>query len=432
MICMTIYDFSCSFYFRENYDKLVMIEYEKKQKQITQKEINEATGIATSSYRRAQLKNFAGYDDMVDKISSYLDIKTKTSQLTIDELDNNFSRFYTCICFAQESEAEFYYNKIIEKLPEYENSILLIVYYLAQLIYYITGNNYSSTLHRQKQDEAIDFLQGFVDKMSSEHRFLYYNYMCIKSAVNKNRENVIHYARLTAYLSINYQELEPTVNYHISFSYSLVGDFINALIYANKALPKLEEQLNYERAIFCRTNIAALYKKLGNIDEAKRLLRKNLIYITFSNLEKLKRSTELNYADCLLMEYNYNDALEHYDIILEKLLKKPDYESIMRTYCLYKLNKLDEANEYSKELVLLNREDKYPFEYLSLILFFRSYFNKEDNLDEAYRIAEKEMPGYSLRGSYIQQVAKTIYENVQGKKQTSKNVADSDLAGYIL
>lgn len=428
---MTIYDFSCAFYFRDNYDKLVMIDFLKKKTQVTQKEINEATKIATSSFRRAQQKDFVGYDDMVDKIASHLNIRTRVDQSIIDELDDNFSRFYTCVCFSQSEEAKKYYEIISEKRPEYENTILMIVYYLAQLIYNITDINYSRLMHREKQDEAIEFLQDFVDKMSSEHRFLYYDYMCAKSAINKNRDNVIHYARLTSYLAVNYHELEPTANYHISFSYSMVGDFINALIYANKALPKLEEQLNYERAVFCRSNIAALYKKLGNIDEAKRLLKKNLVYITFSKLEKLMRATELNYADCLLMEYNYEDALKHYDIILDTILKKPDYESIMRTYCLYKSNRIDEANEYTVELQLLNREEKYSFEYLSLILFFRSYFNKEDNLDVAYHIAEQEMPGYSLRGSYIQQVAKSLYESGQSKRH-NKVIADTDLAGYIL
>lgn len=431
MICMTIYDFSCAFYFKENFDKLVMIEYLKKKDQITQKEINESTKIATSNYRRAQIKGFIGYEEMVDKMASYLKIQTKIEQSIIDELDENFSRFYTSVCFSQTDEVKKYFDLIVEKRPLYENSILMIVYYLAQLIFYITDINYTRQMHREKQDEAIAFLQNFVDKMSSEHRFLYYDFMSTKSAIEKDHDNVVHYARLTAYLSVNYPELEPTANYHISFSYSLVGDFINALIYANKALPKLEEQLNYVRAVFCRVNIAALYKKLGNIDEAKRLLKKNLVYISYSKLDKLLRATELNYADCLLMEYNYKGALEHYNIILDTILKKPDYESIMKTYCMYMLKKVDEANEYTIYLEGLHKENKYSYEYLSIIQFFRSYFNKEDNLEIAYKLAEEQMPGYKLRGSYIQEVAKNLYEGNTAKKQ-NRLPLDSNLVDYIL
>ncbi|MGD9910581.1 MAG: tetratricopeptide repeat protein [Candidatus Izemoplasmatales bacterium] len=428
---MTIYDFSCAFYFKENFDKLVMIEYLKKKDQVTQKEINESAKIATSNYRRAQLKGFIGYEEMVDKMANYLNIQTKIDPSTIEELDQNFSRFYTSVCFSQSDEVKKHFDSINEKKALYENSILMIEFYLAQLIFYITDINYSRQMHREKQNEAIAFLSNFVDKMSSEHRFLYYDFMCTKSAIEKDRENVVHYARLTSYLAVNYPELEPTANYHISFSYSLISDFINALIYANKALPKLEEQLNYVRAVFCRVNIAALYKKLGNIDEAKRLLRKNLVYISYSKLDKLLRATELNYADCLLMEENYSEALEHYNIILDGVLKKPDYESIMKTYCLYKLNRIDEANNYTVELELLHKDKKYNYEYLSLIQFFRSYFNKEDNLDKAYRTAEEQMPGYALRGSYIQELAKSLFEGTNNKKQT-KLPSDSQPADYIL
>lgn len=428
---MTIYDFSCAFYFKENFDKLVMIEYLKKKNQVTQKEINESTKIATSNYRRAQLKGFIGYEEMVDKMASYLNIQTKIDSSIIEELDHNFSRFYTSVCFSQTDEIKKHFDSINEKRPLYENSILMIVFYLTQFIYYITDINYSRQMHREKQDEAIEFLSDFVDKMSSEHRFLFYDYMCTKAAIQKDKESVIHYARLTAYLAVNYPELEPTANYHISFSYSLVGDFINALIYANKALPKLEEQLNYVRAVFCRVNIAALYKKLGNIDESKRLLKKNLVYISYSKLDKLLRATELNYADCLLIEQNYAEALEHYNIILDGVLKHPDYESIMKTYCLYKLNRIDEANNYTIELEMLHKERNYNFEYLSLIQFFRSFFNKEDNIEQAYRTAEEQMPGYSLRGSYIQEIAKSLYEGT-GTKKLTRLPLDSNPTDYIL
>lgn len=428
---MTIYDFTSDFYFRDNYDKIVMIDYVKKIDQVTQKEINDAMSIPVSNYRRAQQKGFLGYGQMLDKIASYLKIKTNFQASEIEELDHNFSRFYTCICFSQEEDANHYYQKIIEKRPQYENSILMITVYLAQLVHYLTDINYTRNLNIQKQEEAIEYLRSFVDKMSNEHRFLFYEYMSTYSAIKKDVDNVVHYARLTSYLGVNYPDLEPTANYHISFSYSLVSDFINALIYANKALPKLEEQLNYNKAVLARVNIAALYKKLGNIDEAKRLLKKNLVHMSFNSIHKLKRATELNYADCLLMEHNYKGALEHYNIILTEILMKPDYESIMRTYCMYQLNKIDDANAYTVELQMLEKEKKYPMEYLSLILFFRSYFNKEDNLDQAYKAAEELMGPYKFRGQYIQEVAKSLYLG-NASKRGNKNMPDSNLAEYVL
>jgi tetratricopeptide (TPR) repeat protein len=297
-----------------------MIEYQKKCQQITQKEINEATGIPVSNYRRAQTKGFIGYGKMVEKIAEYLHIQTKIDPEVIEELDRNFSRFYTCVSFSRVEEAKLAFVSIEKNREKYENSILMIVFYLAQLIYYITDINYTRNINMKKQEEAVDFLQNFVNKMSNEHRFLYYEYMATHSAMKKDPENVVHYCRLTSYLAVNFVNLEPTANYHISFSYSLIGDFINALIYANKALPKLEEELNYDKAFLCRVNIATLYKKLGNIDEAKRLLKKNLVYVSFNNNNKLKRATLLNYADCLMMENNYKDVIANYTIITKDIL----------------------------------------------------------------------------------------------------------------
>lgn len=408
---MTIYDFSSAFYFKNSFDQLVMIDYYKKEKQVTQKLINQATKIATSNYRRAQTKGFIGYEDMVAKIASYLGIQTNIDPKVIKELDQEFSLFYTSVCFSQVEDMKNHFAVIEGNKELYKDSILMVVYYLTQLIYYIVDINYSRKISIEKQDEAIRFLEEFVDQMSSEHRFLFYEFMCTKSAIENNREMVVHYTRLTSYLADNYPELEPTANYHISFSYYMIGDFINALIYANKALPKLEEQLNYERAVFCRANIALYYKKLGNIDEAKKMLKINLVYIGYSNLTKLKHATELNYADCLLIEKNYSDALTHYNVVLDKILKEPDYESVMKVYCLYQLNEKVEADEYIDSLEKAYKEKEFSINFLSLIRFFKAYFNKENNVNQTYQDALTYMPKYETYGSYIQGVAKSLYQD---------------------
>jgi len=407
---MTIYDFSSAFYFKNSFDQLVMIDYYKKEKQVTQKLINQATKIATSNYRRAQTKGFIGYEDMVAKIASYLGIQTNIDPKVIKELDQEFSLFYTSVCFSQMEDMKNHFEIIESKKDLYKDSILMVVYYLVQLIYYVVDINYSRQINIEKQDEAIRFLNEFVDQMSSEHRFLFYEFMCTKSAIENNREMVVHYTRLTSYLADNYPELEPTANYHISFSYYMIGDYINALIYANKALPKLEEQLNYERAVFCRANIALYYKKLGNIDEAKKMLKINLVYIGYSNLTKLKHATELNYADCLLIEKNYSDALIHYEKVLSIVNQPADYVSIMKVYCLYQLNSNPEANEYVSLLEKEYKNNGYPIQFMSLIRFFKSYFNKESNLDQVYEEAFSYMPRYETYGAYIQGVAKSLYQ----------------------
>jgi len=95
------------------------------------------------------------------------------------------------------------------------------------------------------------------------------------------------------------------------------------------------------------------------------------------------------------------------------------------------LNEIDEANDFVTRLVLLEREKQYHIEYLSLILYFRSYFNKEDNLEAMYKNAEEYMPEYKLRGSYIQDVARSMHDGTFNKKQ-NKYITDPNLAEYIL
>lgn len=417
---MTIYEFSCDFYFQQHYDVLVMVEYLKKVRQITQKDINEAAAIPKSNFRRAQMKEFDGYEDIIQKMADHLGIPTNIDRSVIAELDELFSRFYTSICFSVFKDAEIHYRSIQNHFAEYENSILLVPYYLAQLIYHVSEVNYTNKVNHEKINEAIRFLKHFVDKMSNEHRFLYYEYMAAYAGIMKDQEKVVHFARLTVYLAANYAELEPTANYHVSFSYSLVGDFINALIYANKALPKLEDQLNYTKAVFCRMNIATLYKKLGNIDEAKRMLKKNLVYLNFNELPRLDRVTYLNYADCCLIEKNYAEAIKYYNKIINTISKRHDYESIMLVYGYYMMNQTETANAVVFELQEQNRQEKFSAEYLSLIEFFHAYFNQApfEEIEAKYRKAEALMPGYRFRGNYIQDQATALFNQMTNRKSS--------------
>jgi tetratricopeptide (TPR) repeat protein len=415
---MTIFDFSCAYYFRDHYDIIVMIEYLKKINNLTQKEINEKADIPKSNFRRAQLKGFLGAGDMLEKMAAYLNIQTEIDPAIIAEFDDTFSQFYTSVCFSKINDFKKYYVSSTEKLSNYKNSILMIQYYLMQLIYFVSEVNYTNIINYEKLDEAIDFLQHFVDKMSNEHRFLYYEYMSCYYGFKKDPEKVVHFARLTVYLSANYPDFEPTANYHISFAYSMISDFINALIYANKALPKLEEQLNYNKAVYCRMIIATIYKKLGNIDEAKALLRKNLVYMTFTEVQRNTQVTYLNYADCLLIEKNYAEALKYYTLIERDFLKQPEYEAIMVAYCMYQLKQTETANAYIAGLEQLHADEKFSAAYLSLIQFFRAYFNRVaiPEIEAAFKTAEGYMDAYKFRAQYMQDLARDMIEELRNHR----------------
>ncbi len=418
---MTIYDFSCANYFKDYYDIIVMVEYLKKKQGLTQKEINEETDIPKSNFRRAQQKGFSGYGKMLGKMAEYLHIQTNIDPSVIAEFDENFSLFYTSVCFSKVNDFKKYYIASTEKLPLYQNSILMIQYYLQQFIYYISEVNYTNVINYEKIEEAIEFLKYFVDKMSPDHRFLYYEYMTCYYGFKKDPEKIVHYTRLTIYMGANYVELEPVAHYHVSFAYSMIGDFINGLIYANKALPKLEEQLNYNKAVYCRMNIAAFYKKLGNIDEAKKLLKKNLVYMTFTDVFRNTRATYLNYADCLLIEKSYQEALKYYTVIENEINKKRDYESVMIAYCLYRLNLTKRADEYVSELHELNQVNRFAIEYMTLVDFFSACFKKMPiaETEALFHKAEQHMQAYKYRGMYIQDIARDMMDDLLNRR-TSK------------
>ena len=425
---MTIYDFKSDFYFKDNYALSVMVEYYKKKNQITQKEINENTNIPKSNYRRAQQKNFVGYDKMLQKMASYLGIPVNVDPAIISDLDDQFSHFYTCIVFSKFYEGKSFFDNIVANFSHYDKTILMIPYYLAQFIFYLSEVNYTNKINYTKINESVDILQSFLEKMTEEHRFLFYEYMTNYSGIIKNRDNVIHYGRLTSYLAPNFPDLEPNANYHISFSFFMVSDFIDALIYANKALPKLEEQLNYNKAVFCRMNIAALYKKLGHFDEAKRLLKKNLIYLNFNDIPRLDQITYLNYADCMLMDERFDEALKYYLKIENEITKRQNYESIMIVYCMYKLSQEDNAKNYVENLVRLHSLGKYPYEYLTLIQFFQAYFEKASNAEvmKKFRIAQEYIPTYQFRGQYIIEIAQGIVDSIQNTKTNKHSNKEND------
>ncbi|MFA5006274.1 MAG: tetratricopeptide repeat protein [Candidatus Izemoplasmatales bacterium] len=427
---MTLYDFSCNYYFKDRFDAIVLIDHYKATKGITQKEINEKADIPKSNFRRAQQKGFSGYEDMLQKMVDFFGIKSPVEPETVVAFDDHFSQFYTCICFSKFDHAIPYYEKLMAIFDQNRASILMIPAYLAQLIYYVSEVNYTNKINHAKIEEAVNVLKDFVDKMSNEHRFLYYEYMTAYAGIKKDPEKVVHYARLTIYMSANYPDFEPTSNYHVSFAYSMVGDYINGLIYANKALPKLEEQLNYNKAIFCRMNIATYYKKLGNVDEALRILKKNLIYLRFNDIQRLNRVTYISYADCMLQNGNHKEALDYYLKIENECTKKPEYESLMATYCMYRLGQFERASKYIDNLLEARRMQVYPDEYLSLVLFFRAFYEHAsiEEIDNAYKNAEKYMPDYRFRGYFIQDVAKELHDELITKKATKpvKQVSSED------
>ena len=428
MINMTIYDFTSDFYFKDNYALIVMVEYYKKKNQITQKEINDNMNIPKSNYRRAQQKNFVGYDKMLQKMGIYLGIPVNINLEIIRNLNEQFSLFYTCIVFSKFEESKSYFDNIVANFSHYDKTILLIPYYLAQFIYYLSEVNYTNKINYEKITESVEILESFLEKMSEEHRFLFYEYMTNYYGILKDREKVVHYGRLTAYMAPNFPDFEPTANYHLSFSFSLVSDFIDALIYANKALPKLEEQLNYNKAVFCRMNIAALYKKLGHFDEAKRLLKKNLIYLNFNDIPRLDQITYLNYADCMLMDQRYSDALKYYLKIQNEITKRQNYESIMIVYCMYKSGQSKVAKEYIDNLIKLNSQGKFPIDYLTLIQFFESYFEKGSTNEvlKKYKVALEYIPNYRFRGQYIIDLAQEIVDGLSASKSNKAGSKEND------
>jgi len=351
---MILFDFKIQKYLENNKHLLAINNYYRKTLGLSKKQLQKETGIPHATYRRAELNDFIDHPDMLIKIAEYFELPTTVDESLINELNDNFNLLYTYYYLDNQEKLELYFNKIEEKKEHYEKTVFITVYHFAILVYYVGSKK---RVEVDQIYESLQFLENFRSDLLDVFVFLLDDYYYCYYSLIHDEDNSIRYAH-KVYVEVGkYPKLLPLILFQMSLNYYFINDYANCIFYSLESLPRLVNDLNYNRALSANLNMAICFERLDNTVKSKELLNKISLYLMTNENPRLKYLTELTMANCLVSEKKYEEAVP----IFEKLqyfngIKWENY--LMRLYCYYKLKDLEAYQKLEEELIEFDRSRK--------------------------------------------------------------------------
>lgn len=402
------YDFNIQRYYANNEYLIAMLNYMRKSLKISKKQIQKDNHISHATFRRAEVTDFVGHNEILNTLAKYFNIDVNYDTKIIAEVNDNFNCFYTALYFGQLDKLELYYHKIEAKKALYSNSILFSVYHFARLIYYI-----SSPLRVETETilDSLEVLRYFQEDLLEEFSFLLEEYTYCYYSLIHDEKQALSLAKKVYLEGHKYPRLLPLVLYQMSVNYYFINDYANSIFYSLEALPLLESDLNYTRAIFCHSNNSICFERLNNTVKSKEILEKIFLYLTINENKRLEFLARLTLANCYVTEENYLEAVE----LFKELESQNDVKgesSLMILFCYYKSGNIESFNLLKNELELSLNEDKFYKGYFDLVLFMDAIMKKDKKqISQRFSIAEKSFPYYS-----DSKIVELIYKEAKNKK----------------
>lgn len=392
MMKNVFFDFNIQKYFEGNKYLIAAVNYSRKSKQLSKKQMQKDNLISHATFRRAELTNFVGHSDLLHTLAKYFRIPIEFDINMINELNDNFNRLYTSLYYNELEKMEYYYQLIEAKRSLYENTVLNSVFHFARLIYYV------SSPKRVEIDvilESIEILKLYRDDLLEIFDFLFDEYLyCFYSLIHDATNSLKLSKKI--YLAVHkYQKLIPLVLYQMSVNYYFINDYANSIFYSLEALPLLESDLNYKRAVSCYINNAICFERLDNTIKCKEILEKVFLYLNFNSNSHVEYLAKLTLANCNVTDGNYLEAIDIFSE-LESGRQWRGENTLMILYCYYKLNDKESFMNLAN-VVHEEYENKNFFEgYNDLVnLLEEMFFKNKKRIYDKYLIAKKSFPSYS-------------------------------------
>lgn len=408
MIANVFFDFNIQKYFEGNKYLIAAVNYSRKSRQMSKKQMQKDNLISHATFRRAEVTNFVGHSELLHTLANYFHIPIEYDLNIIDELNDNFNLLYTSLYFNELEKMEYYYHQIEAKKHLYENNVLHSVYHFARLIYYVSS---PKRIEINVILESIEILKLYRDDLLEIFNFLFDEYLyCFYSLVHDG-PNSLKLSKKVYLESHKYQRLLPLVLYQMSVNYYFINDYANSIFYALEALPLLESDLNFKRSISCYVNIAICFERLDNIIKSKEILNKIFLYLQFNSNEHVEYLSKLTLANCNVSDGNYQEAIEIFSE-LESNRQWRGENSLMILYCYYKLNKKEEFMSLANILHEEYENDNFFEGYNDLVnLLEEMFYRNKKRIYEKYLIAKKSFPSYS-----DSKIVDIIYKEVKSRK----------------
>lgn len=389
---MVFYDFKIQNYYKDNKYLLAIVNYSRKSLKISKKQMQKDNQISHATFRRAEVTDFVGHPEILTKLAEYFQVPSTYDMDFVNEINDDFNNFYTCLYFSELDRIEYYYKKIEAKKDLCRGSILYSIYHFARLIYYISSPLRVDT---DTMLESIEILKIFredlldiFDYLLDEYTYFYYSLIHDKDAALKLSKRV--------YLEAHkYPRLVPLVLYQMSINYYFINDYANSIFYSLEALPMLIEDLNFNRAISCYMNNAICFERLNSTVKSKEILDKLFLYLASNNNKRLEYLAKLTLANCYVTDENYLEAVEIFKE-LENNKKVKGENSLMILYCYYKSNNIKSFELLAESLHSELEKDNFFEGYYDLVLLLEAMISKNKKLiTERFFIAQKSFTQYS-------------------------------------
>lgn len=410
---MIFFDFEIQKYFKSNKYLIAFVNYSRKKSKISKKQMQKDNLISHATFRRAEVTDFVGHPELLNKLASYFNIPIEYNMDFINEINDDFNKFYTYLYFNKLDKMEEYYLKIESKKPLLEDNILLSIYHFARVIYYLCS---PKRMEIDTISESLKELELFREDLTEIFQFLLDQYTYYFYSLHHDVINAMKLYDRVYTESKKYPSHIPLVLYQMAINHYFINDYANSIFYSIEALEKLEADLNYSRALLCHLNMAICFERLDNTVKCKEIINKIFLHMVVDENPRTRYLANLTLANCYVTEKNYQLAIEKFK---ELELSRPNKgeNSLMIIYCYYKLGKHEELKQLANILHKERLENKFYYGYDDLVSLFEELLTKnKKNIMNKYLIAEKSFPAYS-----DSKIVDLVYRELREKKIIPKN-----------
>lgn len=313
------------------------------------------------------------------KIFSAMDIKLYEEDIN-EEFEKAFESFYEDIFYGMDYKTAYEnikkYNSVIQ------SSFSYVKYLLGEMIYKILLN---------EDFDINDYLiiESYLDYLESYQIQLFYDYLGVYSYLKGNLEKEIEYYNLALrYKGNSYSK--AMVYFHKSMPLTTTGNLKEALECALDARNVFAKTVNLKRLVSVNFQIATIYFKNGNYQEAEKL---NLSCIDAFETLGMMQEVGLAYNN-LIWSYIQNEQFDKVIKYEKEALDKMQHNHCIYfylSYAYYKCGDKCNAIQLIKKARLCLKDPtpymKTMIEAFQVYLSKSSFSRKEKKLLKAYNAA---------------------------------------------
>ncbi len=318
-----------------------------KENNILKKEFFKKTDICPNSYRfflkNKEKNKYSYYKIISKKYDLYL-----PSDKELVELSNQFSKIIEDIFYKRNDKLDED-NEIIASVRKRSNPNNQVgIFSMEGILFELASCLLNISLGDQELKNQLDLLKQlfksimpYKELLKVEYELILYLLQIYYKGLNK--ENFNNELFITKEFGVKYHILQPLLDNIISDAYYVSQDYMNSVVFGLKAYDGFIQMANFQRAIHIKVNLANSYILTGSYFNAYQSLLQMYLSFNFLN-ESQKREVVKGIVESLILAgkykdvyefiqqnmefFNQNERLIEYLIVLYKLNKKEEFDSL--------------------------------------------------------------------------------------------------------